>query len=370
MSNLFDRLPKYIQIKEAIRKEIEEGILREGQQLASEATLIERFGASKMTVIRALQELVQEGFLSRVQGKGTYVTYPTRKNPLIGLLFPKTNPARCGALLEAVESCASEAGFDLLFSLTDTNDEKVDDFAERLIQRKVSGLIAAPVETGADPAAPGWWLNRLREERIPIVLTGGKMDNCRDISVIQTNDEEIMAELTREVLKKGHRRLLLLGGEEESSTLSALRIRGFQKVCKEEKIRVERAEIIRIPERKSLEEDSAEIISLLRTHEPTVVMALNDLTAFRVMQIVQNNPYRFDRSISVTGFGDCDFAEDAGLTTVRLPLKEMGERAVKALQKLMRGGKPEWITLHAHIVHRSSLSMLSYTKGEKTRSAN
>lgn len=370
MSNLFDRLPKYIQIKEAIRKEIEEGILREGQQLASEATLIVRFGASKMTVIRALQELVQEGFLSRVQGKGTYVTYPVRRKPLIGLLLPATSPARCAALLRAVESHACEAGFDLLFCLAEAQGEKVNDFAERLIQRKVSGLIAAPVETSADPSAPGWWLNRLREERIPVVLAGGKMDNFRDISVIQTNDEEIMAELTRAVLKKGHRRLLLLRGGEEPSSILALRIRGFQKACKEEKIRVELAEIVQLPERKSLEEDLAEIVSLLRTHEPTAVMALNDLTAFRVMQIVQNNPYRFDGPISVTGYGDWDFAEDAGLTTVRLPLEEMGERAVKALQKLLRGGRPEWITLHARIVHRSSLSVLSYSKGEKTRSAN
>ncbi|HPP00515.1 MAG TPA: GntR family transcriptional regulator [bacterium] len=370
MSNLFERLPKYIQIKEAIRKEIEAGILREGQQLASEAVLIERFGVSKMTVIRALQELVHEGFLSRVQGKGTYVTYPMRKHPLVGLMLPGKSLSSCRFLLQAIEPHASKAGFDLMLNSTDADEEKMNDFAERLIRRQASGLIAVPALNDYDPAAPEFWLNRLREGRIPVVLAGGRMDSFRDVSVIQTNDEEIMAELTREVIKKGHRRLLLLQCDEETLPAEALRIRGFLKAAKAEKIKVELAEVVTLSRRKSRQEDSTEIIALLRTHEPTAVMTLSDLTAFRVLQIVQNNPYRFESPISVTGYGDWEFAEDAGLTTVKPPLQEMGERAVKTLQKMMRGGKPEWITLPSRIVHRSSLSTLPYSKGEKTRSVS
>lgn len=39
----------------------------------SEATLMQQFGISRMTVNRALRELNQEGMVTRVQGSGTFV---------------------------------------------------------------------------------------------------------------------------------------------------------------------------------------------------------------------------------------------------------------------------------------------------------
>ncbi len=66
-------LPKYHRIKQNIIESINEDILHEDQKIPSERQLIEKFGVSRITVRKAVDELVNEGYLYKLQGKGTYV---------------------------------------------------------------------------------------------------------------------------------------------------------------------------------------------------------------------------------------------------------------------------------------------------------
>ncbi|TKB43286.1 histidine utilization repressor [Thalassotalea mangrovi] len=65
--------PKFTQIKDHIRAQIESGELPELARVASENELAEQFQVSRMTARRALQELTEEGVLSRSKGAGTFV---------------------------------------------------------------------------------------------------------------------------------------------------------------------------------------------------------------------------------------------------------------------------------------------------------
>jgi len=67
-------LPKYYQIQEKLREQI--STLTEGDLIPPEPVLCEFFGASRITVRKAVDGLVAEGLLKRVQGKGTFVTHP------------------------------------------------------------------------------------------------------------------------------------------------------------------------------------------------------------------------------------------------------------------------------------------------------
>lgn len=76
--------PKYELIKEDLRKEIESKKFENGQRFYSESELIERYGVSSITIVRAVRELVNMGYLVRSQGKGTFVSR-TRKRRLVEL---------------------------------------------------------------------------------------------------------------------------------------------------------------------------------------------------------------------------------------------------------------------------------------------
>ncbi|ROP40276.1 GntR family transcriptional regulator [Saccharothrix texasensis] len=65
--------PPYRQIADILRRHIERGRLAAGEQLPSEAVLIEHYGVARMTVREAIKELRTEGLVVAQHGKGVFV---------------------------------------------------------------------------------------------------------------------------------------------------------------------------------------------------------------------------------------------------------------------------------------------------------
>ncbi|PLR75370.1 hypothetical protein CU633_21310 [Bacillus sp. V3-13] len=70
------RLPLYVQLKLSIIKQIEQGLYKNGDKIPTEHDLSEKYNISRPTVRQALAELVQEGYLVKRRGLGTYVSNP------------------------------------------------------------------------------------------------------------------------------------------------------------------------------------------------------------------------------------------------------------------------------------------------------
>jgi len=68
-----DATPLYIQVANNLRQVIREGTLDADGPLPSERALSELTGASRVTIRKALERLVEEGLLLRRQGSGTYL---------------------------------------------------------------------------------------------------------------------------------------------------------------------------------------------------------------------------------------------------------------------------------------------------------
>ena len=71
--------PLYAQLKERIIDLIAERVYVPGDQLPSQRELIDEFGASHMTVRRAINELIQEGVIHAIPGKGIFVSQPKQQ---------------------------------------------------------------------------------------------------------------------------------------------------------------------------------------------------------------------------------------------------------------------------------------------------
>lgn len=69
-------IPLYYQLKQHLKERIDAGEWKLGDRIDSEYQLIEQYKLSRNTVKKAIEELVQEGTLYRIQGKGTFVSKP------------------------------------------------------------------------------------------------------------------------------------------------------------------------------------------------------------------------------------------------------------------------------------------------------
>ena len=75
--------PLYMQIKELIQKEIENGHYTDGDKLPSEREMCEAYGVSRIPVRKALELLEAEGLIQSFQGKGSFVRTPVIRNNLV-----------------------------------------------------------------------------------------------------------------------------------------------------------------------------------------------------------------------------------------------------------------------------------------------
>lgn len=85
MDDMYFKVPKYYILKKEIVKKIDNDELLDDQMIPSERDLIKEFAVSRITVRRAVDELVKEGYLYKIQGKGTYVKGDSKKQDLFSI---------------------------------------------------------------------------------------------------------------------------------------------------------------------------------------------------------------------------------------------------------------------------------------------
>jgi GntR family transcriptional regulator len=152
-------IPLYYQIKARLLEAIEGGQLQPGDRVPSERELTARFSVSRMTARQALTELERQGYLFRLQGKGTFVATPKLDQPLASLTSFTEDMRRRGL----------EPGAHVLTAGQVTAERRVAralDVAEGTAVFKLERLRLA----GGDPMA-------LEASHIPVSLAPGLLDD-------------------------------------------------------------------------------------------------------------------------------------------------------------------------------------------------
>src|SRR6202035_5050534 len=231
-------LPKYQQIVEAVKNEILSGRYQPGQKLPSEAALVKRFGASRITVGRALRELRQAGLIQSRPGSGSYVGPAAAGDEglLFGLLIPNLGDTEifgpiCQGMSQAPQARKNALLWGNIASDPETKDEQTWQLCQQYIAKKVAGIFFAPLErTPASDQTNRLVLSALEVAGIPVVL----LDRCglpyprrsaHDLIGIDPRRAGDM--ITEHLLKLGCRRIAFLGYANSASTVTA-RIGGYR----------------------------------------------------------------------------------------------------------------------------------------------
>lgn len=71
---------EYFRVKMTLLEDIRKGVYPIGAKLPTERDMCDMFGVSRITIRKALSELEIEGWVERVQGKGTFIQEPKKRN--------------------------------------------------------------------------------------------------------------------------------------------------------------------------------------------------------------------------------------------------------------------------------------------------
>ena len=155
------------------------------------------------------------------------------------------------------------------------------------------------------------------------------------------------------VLSLGHRRIAIVSGSTELSTV-ADRLEGIRSALEGARVRFKDVPVL---EAAFTRVGGRECARKVLAHHPdvTAIMALNDDMAIGCLSELRSVGVAVPGHISVSGFDDVAIAADVspGLTTVRLPMGEMGERAL-ALALKEPGSRPRKQRMPSELVVRDS----------------
>src|SRR5579871_5281179 len=142
---------KYKKIWQSLKTAIESGTYAPGVRLPTEFQLVQSYGASRVTVSRALKELQIGGYVDRKAGSGTYVRTPAVKHHTFGLVIPELGQTEifepiCQGMAEAQRDQNHVLVWGRSLTSSDTPAEAKQACAS-LIGNKVSGVFFAPIES-------------------------------------------------------------------------------------------------------------------------------------------------------------------------------------------------------------------------------
>lgn len=250
-------------------------------------------------------------------------------------------------LLGAVGDAAGAAGYSLtLLSMpASSRDDRV--LAE-VSRGRIDGLLLPDVRRGDE------LLEWLVEREFPTVVVGHRDDR---VAWVDSDHDEAVYELTMQLIDAGHERIAFVNGP-ESLHACALRRSGYERALRARGRDVRQELELSGPF--SSEFGIEALTSILERSRvaPTAVVAGSDLIAAGCIEALRARGLKVPDDVAVTGFDDQPLAEHVQppLTTVRVPISEMGRTAVDMLLRLVAGEplRPQTVVLPSEIVIRES----------------
>jgi LacI family transcriptional regulator len=273
----------------------------------------------------------------------------TGRTHTIGVLVPDiTNPV-FPPILQGIEACAAANGFFVLVANAGSGP-LVQTVLERMLSQQVDGVLLATAERG-DPA-----VDFLIASGLHAVMVN-RADESGRLSSVVSDDQLAMRLAVDHLVQQGCKRIAHLAGPQSLPT-GAGRLHGFETALRAHR---RRAAGIAACESYSREAGQAAATELLASRQAfDGLVCCNDLVALGAYDALRAAGLRIPQDVRVTGHNDMPLVDmvDPPLTTVRLPHRELGWRAMQLLLEAMDGRQlsPARVVLRPELVVRASTS--------------
>ena len=365
---------KYRQVFDALHREIQSGRLKAGDRLPSEAELERTFGASRITVGRAVRDLQLAGMVERRAGSGSYVKPRSLAAGLsFGLLIPDLGETEifepiCQGMMASPLARQHALLWGSLTSAAAPKEERAWQLCRQYIDRRVAGVFFAPLElTAGKDAVNRKIAQALDEAGIPVVLLDRTVVPYPERGVhdlVGIDNRRAGYRITEHLLRLGSRAIAFVAVEHAAATVQA-REAGYREALYTWNSPIERESVHRLDPT-----NVPEVQRVMESTRPDAIVCANDWTAARLMHAILELGYKVPDQVRLVGIDDMEYASllPVPLTTLRQPTREIGAAAFAAM--LDRVGRPETpvrdILLQTQLVVRRSCGA-SVQSAPKTR---
>lgn len=339
----------YHQIFDSIKESIESKQYEADQQLPTEQELTKRFGVSRITVKRALDELEAEGYIYRRQGSGSFVMPEAERggakdepfSQMIGFILPSFSSSGLSEYIQGASDEAASRGYHLSIHTTHENTAKEREFLLGLPKGGIKGIIYYPTNARSNMDM----IYAMYMNNYPILTIDKHCEGLPVGNVVADNHGggKMAAD---HLIKLGHSRIAFVSSVGLDAAPSVKnRYFGYCQALMENDI-LNDPELVILD---FLEECSLHgqqnyyelLINRLINCGVTAVQAENDSVAINVMKAALAAGVAVPEQLSVVGFDNSGISASFAipLSTVEQPFYDIGRKAVELIAAALETGQ-------------------------------
>ncbi|MEV1130724.1 LacI family DNA-binding transcriptional regulator [Agromyces sp. NPDC049794] len=271
----------------------------------------------------------------------------------VGVIIPDVANPIFPPIMRGIEECLQPRGYTALLANTDGQAAVEEAAFHSLLQRRVDGFIVATGRLDDQPVIAGAF-----GDGVPVVMVN-RWAGSAPYPVVTADNERGIRAAVEHLHELGHRRIAHLAGPANFST-TRQRAEAFEAVMAS---MTDVAASVLEAGALSADAGAAAMDELLTraSPRPTAVIAANDLVALGAIRSLRSHGLRCPEDVSVVGYNDMPFAADfwPALTTVQIPLREIGVQGARMLLDAIEAGhqEPATLTLPVTLVVRGSTTI-------------
>jgi DNA-binding LacI/PurR family transcriptional regulator len=328
---------RYQVILEAIKSRIESGQYPQGRKILSSRDLAKEFRTTVLTVNKALDSLVEMGFIRKEAKRGSFVNDTSlwnrgkdlaSRSGLICAMISDTSASQYwGRILKGIGDALNQKGLHLVVANNGGDFSKAMQSIEQLEQRGIEGFVFAPIaaRTIAEYECENLkLLDRLDSLRIPYVLIARRVA-AKACSVVTSHNYEEGTALMERLLSSGVREPMCITQWYASSY--ADRERAFCDALKKRGFRDAEERVYRLTTDDMVPPALDDLRAILESRpEADGVYSVNGLVLSGILRLMAGNPTVGKRELRLVAFNELEpFPTNAAvLMTENQPAYEMG----------------------------------------------
>lgn len=274
-------------------------------------------------VNRVIKEL---GYVPNAMARGLTLG----KTSTIGFILPEIADGFFSQVIKGADEMAVKNDFHLLVS-TFHSHRSDEELSFRLMsERRVDGLILM------DPTLSDDFFTEFQWNSFPVIVLCKKIKyiNCNYIVI---DDFQGAYQAVIHLIRHGYKRIAIIRGPSDNYDASQ-RLAGYKSAIKDYNIRLNSEYIVDGNFRWEGGESAMHTLLDL-AQPPDAVFAANDPMAIGAMEAVKKRNLVVPKDMAIVGFDDIELSRlvTSPLTTVHLPMYELGAMAVKNVIRILKG---------------------------------
>lgn len=254
-------------------------------------------------------------------------------------------------IIQGIAASAQQENFSLMLTSADSYESETREALNLVKKRQVEGLILMASRISGD------LINTLVRENHPFVLVGRSLEHS-EIPRVDNNNIRAVKDAVTKLIARGYSNIAFLSGPQDYVVCQD-RLQGYREALVE-------AGLAYSPKLVSYAEFSYEA-GLKEAHnlfarcrqKIDLIFGADDLLALGALRAAEARGWGVPEDMGVIGFNDTPAASlvNPGLTTVRIPIKEMGKRAARMLISIIEDHnyQGEEVIIPTEIIWRNSV---------------